>query len=296
MVTLKQLRAFTAVAQAASFTRAAERLHLSQSAVSLLVRDLEHQIDARLIERGRVVALTPMGEAFLRSAVRVLEDVDLALENLQALRTARRQVLRLAVGHLLAATLLPRVVAAFAAQRPELDVQIVDCPVEQVAPRVLGGEVDAGIGSIDAEPRASDLQVELLFRDSVHLASAPSFERLGGGGSLSWRRLAGEPLVLANPASRLWARLHEELAPQRLVLKPRHVVAMYSTGIAMARNGLGRLLAPGFCAREPAMADLQFQALVRPVVRWDVSVVRRRRAEPLPALDDLLAAVRGAAA
>lgn len=301
MVTLKQLRAFSAVAQAASFTRAAERLHLSQSAVSLLVRDLEHQVDARLIERGRQVVLTPMGEAFLRSAVKVLEDVDLALENLQALRSARRRVLRLAVGHLLAATLLPRAVAAFTARRPELDVQIVDCPVEQVAPRVLGGEVDAGIGSIDADPRQPDLQVDLLFRDSIHLASAPALGPLagsqaGGRGAVPWRRLAGEPLVQANPASRLWTRLHDELAPQRLRLQPRHVVAMYSTGIAMARNGLGRLLAPGFCAREPAMAELHFQPLVRPVVRWDVSVVRRRRAEPLPELEALLEAVRSAAA
>ena len=297
MVTLRQLRAFTAVAQALSFTRAAERLHLSQSAVSLLVRELEHQLDARLFERGRQLSLTPLGEEFQRSAAKVLDDVELALDNLRNVRSARRRVLRLAVGHLLASTLLPRVVAEHAQAHPELEVQIIDCPVEQVASRVQAGEVDAGIGSIDADGRYPDLRVDLLFRDTLHVASARGLGPLrpdGGAGSVPWRRLAGEPLILANPANRIWTDVQARLAPQRLHLQPRHEVSMYSTGLAMARHGLGRLLTPGFCGREPALQELCVQALVRPVVRWDVSVLQRRGAEAADSLAPLLARVRAA--
>lgn len=297
MVTVRQLRAFVAVARHASFTRAAQALHLSQSAVSLLVRDLEQQLDTLLLERGRRLVPTELGADFLRSAARVLEDLDLAVAHLRGARDARRHVVRLAVGHLLASTLVPEVVAAFMREHGDIEVVIVDCPVEQVAPRVGAGEVDAGIGSIDAELRMPELRVDLLLRDSIHVASPPLLPPLradGGKGSVPWRRLRGEAMIVVNPANLIWRRVQQGLAPQQLELDVAHQVAMYSTGLAMVRQGLGRLLVPGFCGRSAALRDLLVQPLVRPVIRWDVSVVRRRAAPPSPALEALLARLRQA--
>lgn len=295
MVTIRQLRAFVTVARLASFTRAAQALHLSQSAVSLLVRDLERQLDTPLFERGRRLGLTELGEEFLRSATRVLDDLDRAITNLRGARDARRRVVRIAVGHLLASTLVPEVVAVFCRAHPDVDVAIVDCPVEQVAPRVLAGEVDAGIGSIDAELRQPELQVDLLMRDSVQVASAPHLPPLradGGAGSVPWRRLQNEPIIVANPANRIWHDLRARLSQQQLALSVAHEVAMYSTGIAMARQGLGRMLTPGFCARSAPLRNLVVQPLVRPVIRWDISVLRRRASASSAALDALLACMR----
>lgn len=298
MVTIRQLRAFVAVAQHASFTRAAQALHLSQSAVSLLVRDLERQLDTVLLERGRRPAPTELGADFLRATTRVLEDLDLAIAHLRGARDARRHVVRVAVGHLLASTLMPEVVAAFKHEHTDVEVAIVDCPVEQVAPRVAAGEVDAGIGSIDADRRMPDLRIDLLLRDTIHIASPPSLPPLrsdAGAGSVPWRRLRGEPMIVANPANRVWQRVRESLATQQLALNVAHQVAMYSTGLAMVRHGLGRMLAPGFCARSAALRDLVVQPLVRPVIRWDVSVLRRRSAPPSPTLDALLQRLQVAA-
>jgi DNA-binding transcriptional LysR family regulator len=297
MVTIRQLRAFVAVARHLSFTRAAQALHLSQSAVSLLVRDLEQQLDTALFERGRRLVLTELGADFLRSATRVLDDLDLAVAHLRGARDARRRIVRLAVGHLLASTLVPEVVAAFTRENPDVEVVIVDCPVEQVAPRVTAGEVDAGIGSIDAESRFSELRVDLLLRDSIHIASAPALPPLradGSPGSVPWRRLRGEAMIVANPANRIWQQVRERLVQQQLALDVAHQVAMYSTGLALVRQGLGRMLAPGFCARSAALRDLVVQPLVRPVIRWDVSVLRRRAAPPSPTLEALLARLQQA--
>lgn len=295
MVTLRQLRAFVAVARHGGFTRAADALHLSQSAVSLLVRDLEQALEARLFERGRRLATTEAGAEFLGAAVRVLDDLDLAVANARRARDARRRVVRLAVGHLLASTVVPEAIAAFAAERPDVDVVVLDGPVERVADRVAAGEADAGIGSIDADARQPDLLVDLLRRDSLHVlsaASAPPLRADGRAGSVAWKRLHGEPLILANPANRVWHHLRARLAEQGQALAVAHEVAMVSTGLAMARHGLGRLLAPGFCAGAAAGQGLRAQPLVRPVVRWDVSALRRRGAAPSPVLDALFERVR----
>src|SRR5688500_2842879 len=182
-------------------------------------------------------------------------------------------------------------------EQGDVEVLIVDCPVEQVAPRVSAGEVDAGIGSIDAGLRMPELRVDLLLRDSVHVASPSSLPPLRADGrndSVPWRRLRGEAMIVVNPANVIWRRVQEGLAPQQFALDVAHQVSMYSTGLAMLRQGLGRLLVPGFCGRSAALRDLLVQPLVRPVIRWDVSVLRRRAAPASPALDALLARLQQA--
>ena len=299
MVTLRQLRAFAAVARHGSFTRGAAALHLSQSAVSLLVRDLERELDATLVERGRRPAVTEIGAEFLRDTSRLLDDLDRAVGNARLARDARRRVIRLAVGHLLASTLVPEALAAFARERPDVDVVLLDGPVEHVAERVLAGEADAGIASLDADVRRPELRVDLLLRDSIHVVSASSLPPLRsdrGPGTVPWARLQDQPLILANPANRIWHELRGRLAEQRRTFTVRHEVAMYSTGLALARQGFGRLLSPGFCAASAALQGLHVQPLVRPVVRWDVSALRRRSTPPSPAIDALFACLRRAVA
>ena len=76
-MTVKQLRAFLAVAQSLSFAQACERLHLSQPALSLAIKNLEQSLGGQLLVRTtRSVALTPEGETLLPIAVRLLADWD----------------------------------------------------------------------------------------------------------------------------------------------------------------------------------------------------------------------------
>ena len=104
-ITLRQLRAFVEVVRSAGFTAAARKLHLTQSATSLLVRELETQVGLQLIDRTtRQVALTEAGQEFLERAERILMDVDLAVANAQDLVHKRRGRVSIATSPLLAAT------------------------------------------------------------------------------------------------------------------------------------------------------------------------------------------------
>src|SRR6478672_11014911 len=111
-VTLRQLRAFVAVAETGSFTAASRRLHLTPSALSLLVKELENTLAVRMFERStRRTALTAAGLEFLPLARKVLEDLDRALSSARDLQQKKRGVVRVACTPLYAAVMMPDLIA-----------------------------------------------------------------------------------------------------------------------------------------------------------------------------------------
>ncbi len=140
---LNELAAFATVARERSFTRAAARLGVSQSALSHTIRGLEQRLGLRLLARTtKSVAPTAAGAVLLQDLAPALEQIDLALDRARSVRHRPAGRLRLAMSRSAAVmVLLPRL-AAFAAAYPDivLDVATVTGPVDLVA-----GEFDAGI-------------------------------------------------------------------------------------------------------------------------------------------------------
>src|SRR5688500_11687762 len=108
MPTLRQLQALSLIAETGSFTRAAQRLFISQSAVSALVRELEQEIGQGLVLRGRAIRLTEAGERMERAGRRARDEVDRALQEVRGQRPLTQAVIRVAAGSLSAATILPQ--------------------------------------------------------------------------------------------------------------------------------------------------------------------------------------------
>ena len=156
-LTLRQLRAFAAVADQGSFTAAATRMHLTQSALSVLVRELERELGARLFDRHtRRVLLTEAGQELLPYATRVLADLEQAAGAVAGLRDKSRGRLRLAVPQLMASTLGARAIAAFHRQHPGIAIELHDTPTDQLVAQVLAGEVELAIGV--EVPASADIQ------------------------------------------------------------------------------------------------------------------------------------------
>jgi len=302
MLTLRQLRAFVAASGSLSFTAAAQKLNVTQSAVSLLIRDLEAQLGVSLFERGRQLSLTPAGHDFARSAAKLLADLELAVSNIRDADASRRSVMRVGVGHLLAATVFPFVVETFRRRHPAISIEIHDRLVEQLPKMVLDREVDFAIGSIRPSGGTAELRFDPLFQDSIHTTSIfPAAEdaipRTPGrpaAGGLAWDALRQEPMIVVNAGNGIWTAASAALALRDIRLTVAHRVALYSTGIALARRGQGRLLIPGFCAFSPDLTDLGIRPLTDPVVRWDVSVLYRRGAPLGPRASELVEILRTA--
>src|SRR5664280_2657528 len=150
----RQLEYFVAVAEEANFTRAADRVHISQSGVSAQVRQLEHELGATLIDRsGRTATLTPAGAAALepaRAALACVGAVRAAVDDVNGLIRGR-----LVVGIVTACTVTPLfdALAAFHVAHPGVEVTLVEDTSDQLIARVRTGTADlALVGSAGDAP------------------------------------------------------------------------------------------------------------------------------------------------
>ena len=139
-ITIRQVDAFLMVAELRSFTAAGAALHITQSAVSNLVKDLEDQIGVQLFDRGRrVVKLTAAGKIFFEKASRA-QDVFRSMEQCATeLHDARIHRVRIAAAPLLGCTLIPLLAYRFMRRYPEMRVELVDLPMSRVQQAVVDG-------------------------------------------------------------------------------------------------------------------------------------------------------------
>jgi LysR family carnitine catabolism transcriptional activator len=271
-VSTRQLHAFLALAELRSFTRAAERSHLSQPAFSALIRALEDAVGARLFDRDtRRVSLTVEGGLFEQSARSMLAAFD---ESMLAVRDhAQRRRGRVAMALLpsLAAGWLPPVLAGFGQAHPGISVDVADVLSEDCLARVLGGQADFALAT--ARPDASELRTELFCSDRLHLVCR-SDHRLAATREARLKDLAGEPFIQMARSTSVRQALDAAIHPMRLnaVLE----VEQLATVMGMVRHGLGVSVVPElalfhFQASDIATRPLSGRGLVR-----QVYLIRRR--------------------
>ena len=262
------MRAFAAVAEQGSFTAAATRLHLTQSALSVLVRELERELGARLFDRHtRRVLLTEAGHELLPHATRMLADLEQAAASVAGLRDKRRGRLRLAMPQLMASTLGARAVAAFHRQHPGVAIELHDTPTDQLVAQVLAGEVELAIGV--EVPSSADVQRRVLLRDR-HWLVCPAAHALAGRVQVRWRDLKGVPFI--SPTRDFVRWLEPLLAPRGLLPVPAHTVGYVSTALGLVAAGLGVTLVPTYGGPLAHAWGLVLRPLVAPVFERDVQI------------------------
>lgn len=285
-VTLRQLRAFLAVARTGSFTLAAESLYITQSALSGLIKELEQSLGTRLVDRStRRVHLTAIGEQLQPRLEAVLHDLDEVLQQVVEQRRQQTGIVRVAASQLLASTLLPELMAAYQAQYPMSSVKLVDTPVEGVMARVFAGEVELGIGP-EREPN-SDITSTRLF-DGPFMAVFPPGHALAAIEPLRWSDLDPCPVItLQGQFTELLSQDLRRAAPE-VSLAPAAEVTYMATALSMVRAGLGVGLCIPYAASLVEAYGLQMRPLGDPEVRRSFEVFTRRGRSLSPAAKNFL--------
>jgi DNA-binding transcriptional LysR family regulator len=279
--TLRQMRAFVALAKTGNFTLAAQSLHVTQSALSGLIKELEQTLGIRVVDRStRRIALTDMGSELYPLLSQMIDDLDRALANIADHTQLRRGRVRIAAPQLMACTLLPQAIAAWRERHPDVEVGLADSPVEDVTARVLSGEADCAIGpERDDNP---ELEARLLF-DMPFEAVLPEGHPLAARERLAWSDLAPYPFISLRGqfTQRLLADMDE--APPAGSLAPAHEVTFMTTALAMVAAGMGVTVCMPYASALVRRHGLQTRPLAQPVLTRRFFVFTRGQRSLSPA-------------
>jgi DNA-binding transcriptional LysR family regulator len=271
-VSMRQLRAFLAVAEHRHFRRAAEALHLTQPAVSRLIADLEAELDVRLFDRStREVIPTEAGRYLEQALARVLDELDGVLGHARTQADPLRGRVRIAAVPTLSAGLVPAGIARCAADAPSIEIILRDQNQAQVLDAVRGGEVDFGL---TVEPAThEEFDAETILRDPFRVVCRAD-HRFAARSVVPWAALSGAPLILLDHASGSRRLIDAALARQGVEANVAIEVGHPHTAFRMVEAGLGITITPALSldALRPGLVALD----LTPEAYRNVTLLRRR--------------------
>lgn len=280
-LTVRQLRAFVLVVQKGSFTDAGRAMHLTQSAVSILVRDLEEALGSRLIDRTtRSIAITAVGQEFFASAQRILAEIEHAVGNVDKLIAKQRGRVVVAAPLVLSSTFLPPLLARFASLHPGVDVLVLDSLTDQVLPNVRSGAADLGIGTF--RKTEADLSSALLFKEPL-VAVFPKRHALGRADRLAWKDLHGSPILALRSGSVFRELTQAGLVSAGLPLEPAFEATYSGTLIGWVKAGLGVAIVPAHATALVDNKSVGWKRLEKPAIEREVLMVHRAGVSLSPA-------------
>jgi LysR family hydrogen peroxide-inducible transcriptional activator len=247
---LQQLRYFCAIADTGSFTRAAQRTHVSQPSLSQQIRKLEDELGARLLDRlGRRVQLTELGQSFLPHARAVLRDLEAARSDVIERKTSISGPISVGVIPTIAPYFLPPILATFSRKYPEARVTVAEEITPLLLERLRAGTMDLAIVALPLQARSHDfhsfpLMVEKLF------AVLPKRHALAKRRAVLLGELQDDPFVLLRDGHCF--RDTAFAACKRARLNPKVIFesGQFSSILSMVSAGLGVSIVPAMAVEK----------------------------------------------
>lgn len=282
--TSRQLRAFLLVAQHRSFSRAAGALFITPSGLSLLIRELETQIGARLFDRTtRHVGLTASGTELLAAVQRNLQELDGAISRIGRAASESGVLLSVGTPPLLMASVLVPAIKEFRSHRPGLRFQLFDGDSASVMQRVQSGTLDMGVGVF--LKHLPGMRRVPLFRFSLVAIRAGSGQA-SRRATTAWSALKGEKLISLHPSIPLQQLVNKHLAKAGVAPEPNLMVNYLNTQIAMAEAGEGVAIIPSYGQLACRDRSILMSRLVNPVVHVDSYQIRHGGRKLPPVADE----------
>lgn len=288
-VDLRQLRAFLAVARRGSFSRAAEDVGSSQSALSLSVRQLETELGLKLLDRTtRQVSLTTAGETLVAAGSRLIDELDATLRELRDIGQQRRGRVAMACVPSVARSLMPGCVAYCAAKWPDVSLSINDIAASEVLRRVSLGEFEFGLAS--GEINGADLEIFPLIQDPFRVVCRRD-DPWAAKKSISWSQLGDRPLLMLNNTSGSQQLIEATMTQSGTRPNVFLELAQPSSVLAMVEAKLGVAVVPELAAPKPDDPVLTTRRLTKPDVSRTILLFRRRDRSLSPAASAVWAAL-----
>ncbi|HKP71475.1 MAG TPA: LysR family transcriptional regulator, partial [Pyrinomonadaceae bacterium] len=255
---IRQLRALAAIAETRTFTAAAERLHVTQAAVSMQIHQLEKEAGTSLFVRTpRRCVLTHAGERLLERARRILREHDAALAEMGELSGTAHGRLRLGTASaMFSSDLLPQILRELRARCANVEVSVSSGTSEALVKQIVAGELDTAFVSLPVEMRG--VQTELLLKDEL-IAIANPRHPMAEKRVVSAFELAGQKLILGERGGNTRRLIDQFFAEAGL----RPVVAMELSRLTSIKRMVEEGMGVGIVPFQSAVEEIAEGRLVR---------------------------------
>ncbi|MRI35022.1 LysR family transcriptional regulator [Endozoicomonas sp. OPT23] len=270
---IPSLNAFLAVAETGSFSLAAERLHLTQPAVSKRIATLESQLDSQLFDRiGRQVSLSEPGRILLPKAREMLSLMKDTRQEINNLRTQVKGSLSMATSHHIGLRKLPTILKEYSRRYPQvrLDIHFVDS--EAAYEMIHHGEIELGVITLSPEEREK-FNAELIWEDPLVFMAANDHP-LAGKKSITTKQLSKHQAILPGSNTFTYTLVKELFEQEGLELHTAMSSNYLETIRMLASIGLAWTILP-----KSMLGDdlVELDTLCRPPVRMLGHITHRER-------------------
>ena len=234
---LRQLRVFVEIVRQGSFTRAAERLHIAQPAVSISIRKLEDELDLILLNRQeKRISLTAEGESLLRHAERILDNLSAAETEMAELRGLTQGEVRIGIPPMMSSYYFPQIIREFCDAYPNLKLTVTGEGAASIQRLLSRGELDMGV--ITGSNLIDGLSSRHFLREEI-VACVPLDHPLAGRKSLSLAEFLREPLILFQEGYYMRELMDDLMAAEGLRPQVVFETNLFSLVRSLIKQGLG---------------------------------------------------------
>jgi DNA-binding transcriptional LysR family regulator len=239
---MRQLEMFRAVAEEGAFTAAAERLHVSQSAVSRQLKLLEEELGTLVFHRmGRGVTITGAGQLLLAAAHRISREIDDVVSQISDTKALQRGVLSIGGGMTVCLYILPKLLKKFRAHYKQMELRVTTGSADGILRLLRTREIEIALLTLPIV--AADLEVVPVLKEEMVIVTAAR-HALARERSVDPQKLARHPLILFETGSNTRRVVDEfflaEEIPHNVIMETENVEIIKS----MVASGLGVTIIP----------------------------------------------------
>lgn len=282
----RQVEAFRALILTASTVRAAEAMHLTQPAVSRLVRDFQETLGLKLFEReGNRLKPTNDALALYAEVERSFVGLDRIAQAAKELRSRRTGTLRIAAMPALCNEVLPAFLGEFLKSRPQLDLVVSGLASSTIVDHVVSEQCDIGFAAAPIEHSATRIDAMPAVR---YVAVVPEGHRLAKRSVIRPEQFRDEPFIAMGSATRSRFRIDDVFSKHGVAHNSRVKTPLSEIACALVASGVGVSIVDPFTARAFSRRGVVARRF-EPAIEFQWAALHSARRELTPVARDLIA-------
>ncbi|MGO4344008.1 LysR family transcriptional regulator [Paenibacillus sp. MCAF9] len=272
---LKHLNYFVAVAEAGSFTQAARKLHVTQPSLSKMVRLLEEDLGAQLIDRSsKQIELTDAGISILRSAKQIIQSFEDMSSELEEVVKLKKGTLRLGIPPMVGGYFLPLIIEKFLSHYPQIRLHVIEQGGKSLEQDILHGELDFSMVILPVKD-VERYHILPCINENLRLV-VHAEHKLAGQSMIEMKQLESEPFIMFRKDFTIHHLIKEHC--EAAGFEPKIVFESsqwdFMTEMIAAKYGV-TLLPEGIC-RQLDKKRFSSVSVVQPVIPWQLSMIWRK--------------------